>query len=159
MTQREQVERAVRGKRLDDLERIVSREPGALQHLLRHMYDPDEEVRRVAASGIALGARYHRPTIEQIIKRLVWAMNDESGTNAPYAPEVLLAIAREDPELLVPVAPDLVRLSRDITLYDELVVVLNEVADKCPGQVGRRITDALNQAEGPDKDHSGRSLR
>lgn len=147
MSQREHVERAVRGKQLDEIEQIVSEEPGALQHLLRHMYDPDAEVRQVAARGIALGARYHRPMVEQIIKRLVWAMNDESGTNAPYAPEVLQAIAREAPELLVPVTPDLVRLTADITLYDELVALLNEVADKCPGQVGRRITDALNQPE------------
>jgi hypothetical protein len=147
MSLRQQVEQAVRGRRSDELERIVSQDPGALRHLLSLMYDLDEEIRRFAAAGIALGARFHRRTVEQIIKRLVWAMNEESGTNAAHAPEVLRAIAGERPELLVPVVPDLVRLSGDITLYDELVAVLNEVADKCPGKVGRGITDALNQPE------------
>jgi hypothetical protein len=141
------LEQAVREKRLDDVEGIVSEDAGALRHLVRLMYELDDEVRRTAARGIALATRHHPRAVEQIVKRLVWAMNEESGTNAEYAPEVLHAIALENPELLVPVAPDLVRLAGDVSLYDELSEVLHEVVRQCPGKVSRGITDALNRAE------------
>ncbi|MBW2277348.1 MAG: hypothetical protein JRF63_07640 [Deltaproteobacteria bacterium] len=147
MSLRERVDQAVRERRFDDLENIVSQEPGALRHLVRKMYDVNEEIRRAAARGIALATRHHPRAVEQIIKRLVWAMNDESGTNAPHAPEVLHEIALENPRLLVPVAPDLVRLAGDLLLYDELAEVLREIVRQCPGEVGRGITDALNRSE------------
>ena len=71
-------------------------------------------------------------------------MNDESGTNALTAPAVVLAVAEENPTLLVPVIPDLVRLSADEDLRPDLASALSIVVDRCPGELGRSLTDAVN---------------
>jgi predicted short-subunit dehydrogenase-like oxidoreductase (DUF2520 family) len=80
-----------------------------------------------------------------VIRRLVWAMNDESGTNALTAPEVLQAVAAERPELLLPVVPDLVRLAADEGLREGLASALRTVASRCPGQVGQELSESLGK--------------
>jgi hypothetical protein len=82
--------------------------------------------------------------VQNIIRRLVWAMNDESGTNAATAPEVLQAIADEMPELLLPVLPDLVRLSADPGLREGLAAALRTVSRRCPGEIGRQLAETFN---------------
>ena len=62
----------------------------------------------------------------------------------PAAPEVLLAIADENPELLTPVAPDLVRLSADTSLNQGLCDTLRRIAKRCPGAIGQGMTRTLN---------------
>lgn len=144
MSLRDQVRAAVRQGRMDELERLAD-DPRAVRHLMRQMYEFDEGVRTMAARGIALMARRHPRLRADILKRLIWAMDNDSGTNAPNAPEVVLAIAEDDPEALVPVVADLVRLAGDQTLYDGLAAALELVVRQCPGAVGHGISRALNQ--------------
>ena len=98
-----------------------------------------------ADKGIARAARYHQKLVQSVVRRLIWAMNDESGTNAQTAPAVLLAIAGEDPELLLPMLPDIVRLAGDRGLHDGLSRTLRIVKDSCPGKIGKSLSRALNQ--------------
>jgi hypothetical protein len=72
-------------------------------------------------------------------------MNDESGTNALTAPEVIQAIAAEEPELLLPLVPDLTRLTADPGLREGLAKALKTVAEKCPGEVGARLSASLRK--------------
>jgi hypothetical protein len=142
---RDRVEDAVAGNRLDEIDELVAREPRAVRYLVGLTYRPDAEMRRVASRGIALAARHHPALVESVIRRLVWAMNDESGTNAVTAPEVLRAIADERPELLLPVVPDLTRLAADQSLKEVLAETLGKVAERCPGKVGQAIESSLNR--------------
>jgi hypothetical protein len=142
---RTQVQEAVEQKHFDALDEIVAREPRAVRHLVGLSYQPDDEVRRAASRGVALAARYHPDLVQSVVRRLVWAMNDESGTNALTAPEVIKAIADERPELLLPVVPDLTRLAADEGLKERLVEALQKVAERCPGKVGQGIEDSLNK--------------
>jgi len=153
---RDQVEDAVAGHRFEELDELVAREPRAVRYLVGLTYQPDAEVRRVASRAVALAARYHPALVEGVIRRLVWAMNDESGTNAVTAPEVLKAIADERPELLLPVVPDLTRLAADLSLKEALAETLRTVAERCPGKVGQALGNSLNRRLRRGKSHDRR---
>jgi hypothetical protein len=134
---------AVEERRLDQLDDLVKREPRAVRYLVALTYQPDAAVRETACRGIGFAARYHTRLVQKVIRRLVWAMNDESGTHAVTAPAVLLAIAEERPELLLPMVPDLIRLTADEGLQEGLADTLRTVAERCPGEVGSAIGESL----------------
>lgn len=144
MSLREQIEAAVKAGDEAGIEEIVSKDNRAVRHLLRLSYRPQEREREVAARGLARAARFHPQLVDSVIRRLVWAMDNESGSNALTAPDVLLEIARERPELLVPYIPDLVRRAGDRGLRKGLEAALRLVVESCPGALGRGVTDALN---------------
>ena len=145
MIGRTEVRAAVEERRLDDIERWVADEPRVVRLLLGLTYELDEEVRATAATGVGFAARHHPSLAEATIRRLVWAMNDESGTNGVTAPIVLQAIARERPDLLLPVVPDLVRLSTDEGLHDRLADALCIVVHSYPGGVGHALSESINR--------------
>ena len=145
---RQKVHAAVSAGDMAAIETAVAGEPRVVRYLLGLSYHQESEMRATAARGLAIAARYHPDLIQNVVRRLVWAMNDESGTNAETAPPVIVEIARERPELLVPMVPDLVRLAADISLYDGLAEALRIVARECPGEVGQSITESLRQKLG-----------
>lgn len=128
----------------DEVEKLVAEEPRAIRFALGLTYSDEPGIRRRAAKAVAFGSKHHQSLVENIIRRLVWAMNDESGTNAVTAPEVLQAIADERPELLLPVLPDLVRLSKDPGLNEGLAAVLRAVSSGCPGEVGSHMVRSID---------------
>ncbi len=142
MSLRERTREAVRS---GDVEELVAKEPRAVRYLLGLTYHQNEELRKEAARGVAIAARYHPKLIQNVVRRLIWAMNDESGTNAVTAPQVLEAIACEQPEMLLPVVPDMTRLAADLGLHDGLAKTLRIVSSRCPGKVGERLGESLNQ--------------
>ena len=148
MRLRDQVRHAIeqgQSGEFEAMEELVAEEPRAVRHLLGMTYHPEAEKRNVAARGLALASRYHPRLLQEVVRRLVWAMNDESGTNALTAPEVIQAIADEEPQLLVPVVPDLTRLAADSGLKNGLVAALKTVSRRCPGQVGASLSKSLRK--------------
>ena len=139
---------AVRNDSDDELERLVSEEPGAVRHALGLTYHAERGIRKRGARAPGLASRRHPAMVQDVIRRLVWAMNDESGTNAATAPEVLQAIAAENPELLLPMLPDLVRLSADPELSEGLAAALPAVSRRYPGEIGRQLAVSLNERIG-----------
>jgi hypothetical protein len=126
------------------IEELVSQEPRAVRYFLGMSYHSDPDVRKIAIKGIAVAARHHPELVQKIVRQLVWAMNDESATNALTAPEVLQAIADERPELLLPMVPDLTRLAADPGLAEGLAKTLKTVVRRCPGKVGKSLSRSLN---------------
>ena len=147
MSLRADIRCAAKEGRYEDLEELIANDPRTVRHLLGLTYSADPEIRAGAARGIALAARHHQRLVKKTIQRLVWAMNEESGTNAVGAPEVLEAIAKEKPRLLIPVVPDLIRLTTDNSLRKGLRRTLRAVADGCPGEVGARLEKDLSEPE------------
>lgn len=141
---RQAIERAQYGE-FSDMEKLVAEEPKTVRHLLGITYHPDSAKRDAAARGLALASRYHPKLVQEVVRRLVWAMNDESGTNALTAPQVIQAIAEEEPQLLVPLVPDLTRLAADPGLKEGLSAALKTVSRRCPGQVGERLSSSLQK--------------
>jgi hypothetical protein len=134
------------------MERLVAEEPKAVRHLLGITYHPEPGKRDAAARGLALASRYHPKLVKEVVRRLVWAMNDESGTNALTAPQVIQAIAEEEPQLLLPLVPDLTRLAADPGLREGLSAALRTVSQKCPGQVGERLSNSLRKRLAGDRE-------
>ena len=129
----------------EGIENLVSREPRAIRYLLGMTYHADKGKRRTAGKAIAIASQYHPKMVKDVVRRLIWAMNDESGTNALTAPDVLIEIARVRPEILVPAVPDLTRLATDEGLHDGLASALKLVSEACPGEVGSRLSASLNK--------------
>lgn len=132
MSTKERVNEAVRRHRLDELEDVVSADKRAVRYLVALTYQPEPDVREIAARGLALASRHHPRLVQEVARRLVWAMNDESGTHALTAPGVLRAIAEESPELLLPLVPNLLSLTADPGLRVALVEVVQIVARHDP---------------------------
>ena len=148
MSLRDQVKHAIeqgQSNRFEAMEKLVAEEPRAVRHLLGMTYHPELAKRNAAARGLALASRYHPKLVQEVVRRLVWAMNDESGTNALTAPEVIQAIAEEEPQLLVPLVPDLTRLAGDPGLQNGLSAALKTVSQRCPGKVGESLSESLRK--------------
>lgn len=138
------MEEGIQGS-FEGIENLVAQEPRAIRYLLGMTYHSDDERRRVAAEGIAIASRHHPKQVKAVVRRLIWAMNDESGTNALTAPDVLLAIARVRPEILLPAVPDMTRLASDEGLQEGLGAALKVISEACPGQVGSSLSASLNK--------------
>jgi hypothetical protein len=142
---REQIRAAAMEGRNEELSELARNERRAVRHLMGLSYEQNPEIRARAAEALGVAAMHHKKLMDSNIRRLVWAMNDESGTNALTAPEVLLAIARKNPELLLPVVPDLARLAADEGLREGLAATLQLVRDACPGEVGPLLGRSINE--------------
>lgn len=147
---KKQVIALVEGQRFDELEALIAEQPRTLRTLLGLTYRTDDVLRAGGARGLALAARHHPEQIQKTVRKLLWAMNDESGTNALTAPEALVAIATERADLLLPMVRDIFRLaSSDKGLHDGLAEALRLIKQQHPGEVGRRIGDELNDPQDP----------
>ena len=144
---RERVAEAVRLRRFDDLVAVVAADKRALRHLVALTYRPEPGVRAAAARGVALASRLHPKLVLEVARRLVWAMNDESGTHAVTAPEVLRAIAEESPRLLQPLVPSLLGLTADPGLREALVEVVRIVARHDPKAAVDGMARAITSCE------------
>ncbi len=147
MSFRADIRAAVSEGRFDDLDQIIADDRRSVRHLVGLSYSPNVDTANNAARAVGMAAIHHPSMVEAVIRRLVWAMNDESGTNALSVPAVIEAIAESNPELLLPVVPDLTRLSSDKGLRKGLHRALKTVAERCPGQVAARLTKDLNELD------------
>lgn len=147
MSFRKDIREAVAAGEFARLEQLVAADRHTVRHLLGLTYSPQAETARNAARGVAIAARHHPDLVTAAVRRLVWAMNEESGTNALSAPAVIESVAEEKPELLLPMVPDLLRLTGDPGLRAGLRRALRAIARACPGAVGAAMEKDLNQPE------------
>jgi hypothetical protein len=142
---RERVLELVTAGEDEALNELVADEPRAIRYLVGCTYHADADMRGTACRAVGRAARHHPELVQQVVRRLVWAMNDESGTNALTAPAVVRAVAAARPDLLLPLVPDLTRLAADEGLREALAETLLYLKEKFPGSVGRGIEDSLNK--------------
>ena len=145
MSLRERIRTAVAEGDMESLEAVIAESRRSVRHLLSLAYSTDERIRNIAAKGVGLAANHHPKLVKEAARRLVWAMNDESGTYAVQAPAVLHEIAKVRSMLLVPMVPDISRLTSDPGLRDGLSATLKTIAERCPGEVGRKMSIQLNK--------------
>jgi hypothetical protein len=144
---RADIRSAVSEGRFDDLDELIADDRRTVRHLVGLSYSANAETANNAARGVGMAAIHHPSMVEAVIRRLLWAMNDESGTNALSVPAVFEAIAESNPELLLPVVPDMTRLSSDPGLRKGLRRALKTVTERCPGKVGASLTKDLNEID------------
>jgi len=130
------------------LDELVAAHPRSIRFLVGCSYRSEPRVRETACRAIGRAGHHYPLLVQQVVRRLVWAMNEESGTNALTAPAVVRSVADETPELLRPLVPDLTRLAADEGLHAGLAEILEILAAKFPGSVGRGIEETLNRMIG-----------
>jgi hypothetical protein len=135
---------AARGD-LAEVERLVATDGRAVRTLVSLTYQSDPSVCEAAATSLARAAQHHPRLVAEAVRRLIWAMNDESGTNAVNAPAVIGKLAEADPRLLLPVLPDLLRLTGDPGLKERLVAAVKRVAEQLPGDAASSLSAGLGQ--------------
>lgn len=99
---REEVNNLLKEMRYQELVARVLENPGTLRYLFRLLYHPYGLARWRAIEGLG----YITETMQQqnpdavleIIRRLLWSMNDESGTTGWSAPEAIGEIICRNPE-------------------------------------------------------------
>lgn len=81
------------------LEALVRTEPRVSRHLLGRLWDPDEDMRGRAARALGAFAVAHPEQTTDILRRLLWGINDESATNGVYGIAAIGEIGYRRPDL------------------------------------------------------------
>ncbi len=126
------------------LEEFAQAEPRAMRFLLGRLWDPDETIRERAAAGIGASAAVNRDLGRDVLRRLVWALNDESATNGVYGLAAIGEIGARDPELIEPFLGPVACYAWDDGLRTEILHTLSRVADTAP-QLIAPILDDIKQ--------------
>ncbi len=121
---------------------LAAAEPQAVRYLLGRLWDPDETLRRRSARAIGVAAASHREIGADLLRRLMWALNDESATNGLYGIPALAEIGFNDPELVRPFVAPLASLSWDEGLRPEIIRALTRIAEAMPEAV-RPVCDLV----------------
>jgi len=110
-----------------------------LRPLLGRLWDPDREIRCRAARTIGRSAPADPDSCLELIRRLMWALNDESTTNGVHAIPALGEIGRNAPEMIEPFVPALVSMSWDAGIRLDLLLALTAVAESAPHLVADHL--------------------
>lgn len=134
------------------LNTLVSREPHATRFLLGRLWDPDEEMRRRSARALGRVAASHSEIGIDLLRRLLWALNDESATNGLYGIPAVAEIGFHDPELVAPFIAPLASLSWDDGLRLEIIRALTRIAEAAPEAVRPVCTTVAEYVDFEDRD-------
>jgi hypothetical protein len=149
-----EVKELLRQGREDAVAELVTADRRALRPLLGRLWDPDGEIRRRAAGAVGRGAVAHPELGVEIIRRLMWALNDESATNGVHAVAALGESGRRSPEMLAPYVPALVSMSWDPGLRLELLRALTAIAGSAPQLVAghlERLASSIDDARSDER--------
>ena len=114
---------------------LASQEPRATRFLLGRLWDSDETLRRRSARALGVVAAAHPEIGTDLIRRLMWALNDESATNGLYGIPAVAEIGFHDAELVAPFIAPLASLSWDDGLRREIIRALTRIAEAAPEAV------------------------
>jgi HEAT repeat protein len=120
-----------------ELSALVSREPRATRFLLGRLWDSDRALRQRAARALGMVAAAHPEIGLDLLRRLMWALNDESATNGLYGIPAVGEIGFNDAELVAPFIAPLASLSWDDGLRREIISALTRIAEAAPEAVRR----------------------
>jgi HEAT repeat protein len=116
----------------DGLERMVAAEPRAVQPLQGRLWDPDPDVRRLAARALGAAAAAHPALGRELLRRAMWALNDEAATNgAPMLP-MIGEIGFRAPELVAPFVAPMASYLWDEGLQAGILEALTRISEVAP---------------------------
>ena len=114
---------------------LAAHEPRATRFLLGRLWDSDEVLRGLAARALGVVAAARPEMGADLIRRLMWALNDESATNGFYGIPAVAEIGFNDAELVAPFIAPLASLSWDDGLRREIIRALTRIAEAAPEAV------------------------
>ncbi len=86
----------------EGLEEMVAENPAAIRFLQGRLWDSDPEIRLRAAVALGAAAASHPEFGRELLRRALWALNDESATNGAYVLPAIGEIGRRAPDLAEP---------------------------------------------------------
>lgn len=114
------------------LERMVVHNPSAVRMLQGRLWDADAEIRREAAIALGAAAAAHPDLGRELLRRALWALNDESATNgAPMLPAIG-EIGRRAPDLVAPFIGPMTAYLWDDGLRPGILDALRRIAEVAP---------------------------
>ena len=126
------------------LEQLAAAEPGAMRYFLGRLWDPDDEVRLLAANAVASSAAAHPELGRNVIRRLVWALNDEAATNGVYGLAALGEIGARSPKLITDFVGPIASYAWDDGLRPDILRSLIRIASVAPELVAPHL-DAVSR--------------
>ena len=111
---------------------LATDQPQATRYLLGRLWDPDESIRLHAARAIGVAAVSHREIGVDLLRRLMWGLNDESATNGRYGIPAVAEIGFNVPDLAAPFIAPLASVSWDDGLRLEIICALTRIAAVAP---------------------------
>jgi hypothetical protein len=132
------------------LEKFAAAEPRAMRFLLGRLWDPDETMRGRAAVGIGASAAVNRDLGVDVIRRLVWALNDESATNGVFGLAAIGEIGARDPDLIEPFVGPVACYAWDDGLRLEIIRALSRIADTAPRLVAPFLDEIKQRVDRRD---------
>lgn len=130
-----EVMRALRHGDDATLERLASTDRRTMRHLFGRLWDPDPEIRERAARAVGWAAKAHPDQGLTALRKVQWALNDESATNGVYAIPAVAAIARDCPDLARPFVAPLASYSWDEGLRPAIDRALAAISAVLPDEV------------------------
>ncbi len=136
----------------EELAALAAREPRAVRPLLGRLFDPDPAVRRSAGEALGAAAVARPEQGLEVIRRLMWFLNDESASNGVYGLTALGEIGRCAPHLMAPFVGPLISLAWDDSLRPALLEALARMVEVAPelvtphaAELGRWIDDTSGE--------------
>jgi hypothetical protein len=129
---KEEVMEVLRADDTTRIEHIAATDRRAMRHLLGRLWDQEGDVGRTASIGVRAAAAAHPDLGLDIVRRLMWALNDESGMNGVFGIAALGEIGARDPELIEPFVAPLASHSWDDGLRPEILKALVRIASTAP---------------------------
>jgi hypothetical protein len=116
----------------EGLEQLVLEQPSAIRYLQGRLWDAEQRVRQNAAEALGSAAA-NRPELgREILRRALWALNDESATNgAPVLP-VIGEIGFRNPEVVAPFVGPMTSYLWDDGLRPGILRALSRIAESAP---------------------------
>jgi hypothetical protein len=132
------------------LERLASSDRRVARHLLGRLWDPDAAVRDRAASALGAAAAAHPELGIEVIRRLIWALNDESATNGLFGLAALGEIGYRDPELIEPFVGPMVSYAWDDGLRKAILRAARRIAESAPRIVAPQLAELFGRVNSDD---------
>jgi hypothetical protein len=106
--------------------------PPAMRFVFGRLWDPDEELRQRAARVIGVAATARWETGLELVRGVMWGLNDESATNGRYGIPALGEIGYNSPEMIAPFVGPLASLAWDDGLRVDIIRALTRIAEAAP---------------------------
>ncbi|SHF52858.1 HEAT-like repeat-containing protein [Desulforamulus putei DSM 12395] len=163
MSLREEIDRLLSENRYEELVERALQNQGIIKFLFRFFYHPYGVQRWQAIEGLGRVAealvQKDPEAVREIIRRLLWSMNDESGTAGWSAPEAIGEIIYRNPELFKDFVPIVINASEEEIFHRGIAWALGRIGQKRPDLVQESIPLLLEFLHHPRAEVRGYAAR
>jgi hypothetical protein len=124
------------------LERFVAERPVAARFLQGRLWDADPGIRHRAATALGSAAAAHPDLGREVLRRALWALNDESATNGGPMLPAIGEIGRQSPDLVADFVGPMTAYLWDEGLRPGILDALCRIAEVAPELI-EEIRDRL----------------